>query len=404
MNIRVQFLVVAALTFSFAAHAQSQSKKANKEQLDSIITLEYVQGKAGFKEKTEFRYTHFEKLREEKVDLRNADNSGWRPVLKKEYTYDSQEFLVEVLWTNWDSASSLWVNGLKSSYTNNTNGQATQIDFLLWNKNTSAWEKTRQQDYTYTSNGDVSSYNQGAWTNGAVVPEEKTDYFYHADNRPDFSSTSSYNGSTWDSVSKLVYTYAGNNDPGGLLYWKWVSGKFLQIAHSNHTPDFNGNNAEWNYMSYQDGNTLDFVTRISYTYDLAVDFADLVGLQNNEIIPFANKLTAGNQTRQENGVGNFDPQFDYLYYYSGYNPSAVFEVRNEMLEFYPNPATNSIQLNHDAQQFESYIIYDLQGRAVLKGNFDFQTSQIDITDLSAGIYTIQVRADATIYTNKLIKK
>ena len=73
------------------------------------------------------------------------------------------------------------------------------------------------------------------------------------------------------------------------------------------------------------------------------------------------------------------------------------------INIYPNPATDVFNIAADASIDTSDAtleMYDIQGRLVK--NFDAFTNQINVSDLSAGIYILNIKKDETVATKKLI--
>lgn len=68
----------------------------------------------------------------------------------------------------------------------------------------------------------------------------------------------------------------------------------------------------------------------------------------------------------------------------------------ETLLFYPNPATESINLH---QQVESYSIISMDGKLITSGK---NTGSIDLTALNAGTYILQLSSDQEIRSEKLV--
>jgi glucose/arabinose dehydrogenase len=84
--------------------------------------------------------------------------------------------------------------------------------------------------------------------------------------------------------------------------------------------------------------------------------------------------------------------------YSG--PTGIGENNKEStLRFYPNPAENTIYLDHEAVQ--SYRIYDLSSRLVIQGQYK---SQIDVSELQQGIYILEIDTGTDIRMGKFLKR
>ena len=58
------------------------------------------------------------------------------------------------------------------------------------------------------------------------------------------------------------------------------------------------------------------------------------------------------------------------------------------LNVYPNPASNYIIVQCKGQEFIE--CYDLQGKLILKNKIESPRTQIDVSNLSKGIYIIKV--------------
>lgn len=74
--------------------------------------------------------------------------------------------------------------------------------------------------------------------------------------------------------------------------------------------------------------------------------------------------------------------------------SSLTEINSErpLFKIYPVPANNelTIQFDNSSQEIQSYTIMDQLGNNLLSGNLESFTTLIDLTELSIGIYFIQV--------------
>ena len=62
-----------------------------------------------------------------------------------------------------------------------------------------------------------------------------------------------------------------------------------------------------------------------------------------------------------------------------------------LITFYPNPATNVLNLNvEDNTVNQTYTISDVGGKFISKGKLDYKSSVINIEHLSKGVYFIKV--------------
>jgi hypothetical protein len=81
------------------------------------------------------------------------------------------------------------------------------------------------------------------------------------------------------------------------------------------------------------------------------------------------------------------------------------EERLNVISIHPNPAKNQITVKVAAKLVGSdYIIHDLLGKIVLKGNLNAENTMIELGNLSGGIYLISIENNNLKQTFKVIKE
>lgn len=106
---------------------------------------------------------------------------------------------------------------------------------------------------------------------------------------------------------------------------------------------------------------------------------------------------------------------DYIYNASQVVTPAAVGIAEEAnapftFSFYPNPATDNITLNYSLEQSAklNYSIYDLTGKLVQTESANRfpgkQQQNIDISNLQAGTYLLNVNANGNLTTKRFIKK
>ncbi|MBC8645118.1 T9SS type A sorting domain-containing protein [Flavobacterium lindanitolerans] len=95
---------------------------------------------------------------------------------------------------------------------------------------------------------------------------------------------------------------------------------------------------------------------------------------------------------------------------SGRNSSEILknkEISDINIMLYPNPSSSvvNIESEHDLSSFNAKII-DVTGRLILKNNYELSgySTQLNISDLPTGIYTIIIENGQDKIIKKLIKK
>jgi hypothetical protein len=75
---------------------------------------------------------------------------------------------------------------------------------------------------------------------------------------------------------------------------------------------------------------------------------------------------------------------------------------NDAVILYPNPASNSFQIDDAAITGEAIIsIYDINGRSVFSKSIANKTV-IDVTNLKEGIYTVTIKTLDSVINKKLV--
>jgi len=106
----------------------------------------------------------------------------------------------------------------------------------------------------------------------------------------------------------------------------------------------------------------------------------------------------------------------YAFKYGG-GPMAQFNVTNEVVvsalgvnnitkantvSVYPNPANSEITINAAGQKIDNATIYDINGQTVLNAKSPSQ-NQVDVSQLTDGIYFIEVKVNGTSTRLKFVK-
>ncbi|MDC7997796.1 FG-GAP-like repeat-containing protein [Gilvibacter sediminis] len=89
--------------------------------------------------------------------------------------------------------------------------------------------------------------------------------------------------------------------------------------------------------------------------------------------------------------------------------NAILSVEEQQigqgLRLYPNPATEVLNLQLPKESMESYVVYNTLGQEVLSGKFNTShQAQIDLSNLSAGVFVLKVTATNRTITERFIKQ
>jgi len=80
------------------------------------------------------------------------------------------------------------------------------------------------------------------------------------------------------------------------------------------------------------------------------------------------------------------------------------EVNSTRFGIYPNPASDQLYFNVEAQ-LSSYEVLNMLGQRLLKGNLQVSQNSISIESLSVGTYIVNFKTkDGKAFTQKIIKE
>ncbi len=79
----------------------------------------------------------------------------------------------------------------------------------------------------------------------------------------------------------------------------------------------------------------------------------------------------------------------------------ISKIIPEQIKIYPNPARNSIFI--ESLKNGKMEVLNLQGQLVLSGALSQTTTEVNVTDLSKGVYFIKVTADKEVSIKKIMK-
>jgi hypothetical protein len=85
------------------------------------------------------------------------------------------------------------------------------------------------------------------------------------------------------------------------------------------------------------------------------------------------------------------------------NVTGIEQPKVSSVRVYPNPAQDIVKIQSD-ENIQSVELYDLRGRLIKSENVDIQKHEMNINDLSKGIYLLKVNTSRSSETIRLMKK
>jgi len=94
---------------------------------------------------------------------------------------------------------------------------------------------------------------------------------------------------------------------------------------------------------------------------------------------------------------------------TGTDCSAVLSVEeNRLLDnvsFFPNPATDTIEISNDQQLNLNVSIFNVLGKQVINvNNVSLRKQTLNLSSLKSGVYLVQIEAEGNSITKKLVKR
>jgi hypothetical protein len=85
------------------------------------------------------------------------------------------------------------------------------------------------------------------------------------------------------------------------------------------------------------------------------------------------------------------------------SPLNIAESNKNSVKVFPNPTTDSIQIQHD-QKLENWYLYNIYGQLIMQGNAASNAFNLDVTALNSGTYLLQLSDGENVSTHKILKK
>ena len=367
------------------------------------------------------------------------------------YTYDSKGFLIAELHLTYDPGNKTYRNQRRYLYTNDSLGyhltfrnqsvsgssfvEFTQVTYtynqqhqllseLMETWNGSTYDKYNITVYTYNTNFSLQSMRKMNWQ-GAWVTQEFHEFAYDAkgnrvsDTRYDFDGSglkitaltlSTYDAGnylirdsilSYDAVNAVyllsnVYYYANNADGTR----KYISHTLFDNTLNKYVPQYEI------YIFYNPDKQVNY--SVNSTWNSNTGKFDQ-NFRNQYSYNSKGKLTRKEIQGWNSATNTYTNNEVYYYYYDNNSGIISSTVLDNGLLLYPVPAGNRLTLdlssvngNLDTQ---NYIveIRNTTGALVLTMPCAGQQHEIDLGDLSSGIYSLTIHSHFGDYTNRFVK-
>lgn len=159
-------------------------------------------------------------------------------------------------------------------------------------------------------------------------------------------------------------------------------------------------------QSYEEVGTFEFETW--YTLRIVYDFVEAeIDYYLNDVLLFEGDVWT-DATTVDQLVFLFD-NYESGYYVDNIvlndGPASTENFDKLGLNVFPNPVNDIVNITSPEANIEAITITDLNGRTVKSFNFtNVAETTVDASDLSSGIYLLNITANGTVATQKIVKK
>ncbi|HIP47467.1 MAG TPA: T9SS type A sorting domain-containing protein [Lutibacter sp.] len=142
--------------------------------------------------------------------------------------------------------------------------------------------------------------------------------------------------------------------------------------------------------------TWDNTSSISNTGDYFSIYKD--GYSNSPLLLIAFWVSSGSVNDAED-VDFFIDDVSAMHHGTG----SVDDLKAKGFSFSPNPANNTLNLTAK-EPINTIILFDVFGRKIQQSKIDAYQKQIDISNLTKGLYYLQVQIENTVGMVKVLKR
>jgi hypothetical protein len=360
--------------------------------------------------------TSGQKIQSELIEV--WTNGVWRNSLTDSYTYDDNGFLVTLTNKEWNLQLNSWIDASKTYFSNSPDGSLDHFITQIYDPDEPGWINAQRVSYTYNASGKPLTVISENWTglewrnfmmmtntydaNGylvntlsqafyAISPSwinsSQTNYTNNPDGTVNQSVMQTWDGvSAWTNSRRSTYTYNPSGKALTDLTELWLGSAWLN------------NNLETN--TYDGSNYL--TNSLNQTWDLMLSSWKDNSLEIYSNNPDGTPYQILSQSWNPATPG-WDNEEKITFTYG--LPTGSYDIPGKPdIIVYPNPSDNIITVRTaDIIPVSKFTITDQTGRVVLTGLLSGETTTINISLLSNGMYFLQVGGKFK-KTLKILKK
>jgi hypothetical protein len=300
-------------------------------------------------------------------------NGAWQNYSKTTNSLDQNGNITNQLIQNWEIESSSWVDWLRATYPNTYSGFPSIIVYERWQNG--SWQDYSHYVHNYDSNNNLTNLLIQLWNTDSSGWTDlmQSNYSYNSTGLVGEILTQILTNGNWTNSSRSVYTYGSSEVVETLLTETWSNGGWQN--NSNQTYSYDANN----YVTTLFTQTWDFATSSWIEYQS--NYTNNEDGTPNQVIMQKWDVTSGSWNNYQRTT----------YTYPVINSNGLNFSSDASITIYPNPSSDFIHLNLNGIQLnQPFFISDNMGRKLESGILITGTSAIDIHDLPAGIYLLNI--------------
>ncbi len=319
----------------------------------------------------------------------NYSGTPYRSKIKYLFTYNAQNKVSRVLMQIAEGPSYInFVDYYNLSYTYNGQGNLISDSMYVYGN-----LQSYKRDYTYDANGKPAGQTYFEYSSDDTT--SRTTYTYVNDRlHASYSMSLNQTSDVWETSSADTFDYDQNGNIIRRISYgaAFMDGQFIPFSPlTNET------------YTYNSSNKMDLMERRSWNADLLawVNAARYTFNYNNNI-PTLGYMYNWNTTSQ---TYETDPAVRFLFAL----PTALNEAHNTSVSdigVYPNPAKNKVSVSYaqvQAFQQADISLYNISGQLFsVPVKAENGIAELDISNLSSGIYYINIQSGETVMKKKLV--
>jgi hypothetical protein len=291
---------------------------------------------------------------------------NWDPDWKNIMVYDESGLLLAMSELYWDKVEQEWINNYLEEY-HYVNNEWSEIFGFLWDEMEEEWMPAlRIKDLVWVN------FNTFLWDSYTLMVHDGVDWV-------DYERASATYNTMELPLSILFEIWSGTS---WMYDWRstWVYDSFLNLT----------------LMTDEGWSGVAWILIWGYSFDYEYDANNNVAVEYLEVY-----YDTGKGWEKVHKLENW---------YEDVSGIPVGQIKLLSVHVYPNPAGNYLNIEVDGFSIKSpvhYQILDFAGRTVMTGQIDSNHSagaQLNLQDISAGVYLLRVESGNLVERIKIIRR